>query len=654
MNGKTRRLAALGLALSVAFAAGPAVRAQGFTSMLRSDGFDFRAALQRAALKLFPPKQGGTIYDVRMKERVELHTQGVEVETYGITWNLEPVGEFLRLKLVLDTQTHLDYALRLEGGRIVRAVPMRVVFVSGHPVLGGEGLFAPFEKMGTGDFGPAMGALCDSLLYLERLATAEAQGPKMSDGEFEKLSKALYASLPKPDAALPAFEARTVEGRKIDGAAFRGKKLVAFFGSVTDEDDREMIDTIAAFARTHGDRCSFVFFLGDRPAYLERYLAREKKTLPGHVVLDFEEAQKALFKVPTTPHLLAYDGGRLCESTYHAGPAETARALSRFSARSLGGPWRDRTLPASARARKGAPADEERLRVVARSLFPLASESRLPRVVPGEVQAIYTQGLTVQDVQVFDGAASRGRMQRVRVEFGKGGMVDCAFRLHEGKIQGARLVTPLKAGKLEVDEIGPVFAPFRAVRAERYGPALACLFRGVGHLHRVARGEEKGDAASYRPDEIVNVVKVEQPRPALGEAVPTFALADMAARPFTGRELAGRPALIVLGKLRDAITLEMRVEVDRFIRVHRKKLAFVEIFEDPVYIVQDAMDRGMEFSGTVVSDEKETARTMLKAPYVPYLFAYDRTGRLAAFGPYQGKMQTRSFLAAWAKKHLQK
>lgn len=627
--------------------------AQSAPSMLRSDGFRIKAALHRAALKLFPPKRGGTIYDIRMKERVELHSKGIEYETYTIEWNLQPVGTFTRIKLVFDTDTHLDFAVRLDGGRIIQAMPMRVVFLDRHPVLGVEKLFSPFEGLRSGTFGEAMGALCDSLLYLERIEEGSVEAPKMTDSEFEKLSKALYASLPKPGPTLPAFELTSVQGRKLSASLFGKKVLLAFFGTVTDEADREMIETLRAFAAENASRCSFVFFLGDRPEYLERYLARAKP-LPGHVVLDFSEETKKLFQIPTTPHLVGYQNGQLRLSTLHSGPADTARALSRFRARSLGAPWRSRSLPRSFRDGKPSPEELARLQIVARCLFPLASEKRLPRVELRGSQSVFSKGLAFRHYQVFEGAADRGQFVRVGAEFGKGQTIDCAFRLHRGCIQGARLVTPLKVGKVEVDDLSEVFEPFRRIRAERYGPALATLFRGVAALDRVDGGIEKGDAGSYTDAEIVNVVKVEQPKPLLGDALPTFALKDMSGSAFTGARLAGRPALLVLGKVKDAITLEMRVEIDRFYRVHRKKVELVEIFEDPRYILQDALDHGLTPGGLLVHDEAEAARTLLKAPYVPYLFAYGSRGRLVAFGPYRGKMHTRGFLADFAKNHLKK
>lgn len=306
-------------------------------SLIRSDTFNLASALQRAAARFFPPPAKGTLQQVVLTDRFEVHSEGLEYELYEVQRGYEPVGHLVRAKVLVDSSTRLDLAFKMEGGRVTAVEPLRVPVVEGRAVVGIDRALGAFAEKSAGNYAPGLSALCRSLVFVSRMAEgAKDSGPKMTEEEGRAFSKAFFDSLPKPDPTRPDFAVTTMAGVALKPGSFSGKPLLVFFGTVLDDDSLDMQAVVHEFARSVRNRVGVVTVLCDRTEYVDRWLDRGG-TLEGHTVVDFEEGVRESFKVPTVPYVVGYDAaGGLKVSLLHRDRTTTMDELRRFREATLG------------------------------------------------------------------------------------------------------------------------------------------------------------------------------------------------------------------------------------------------------------------------------------------------------------------------------
>jgi len=295
-------------------------------SLLRSDIFDLQSALQLVAARFFPPQRIGPLYFIEFVERIELHGDGIEYERYTVKREGAHAGSFVRMKLVGDSSTVVDIACKLDGETLIDVVPLRIPMLEGAPCPLLMDVIGSFKGLEPAAFAEAIAGYFHALLFVGRIAGRKDDSPAMT----EEMSKALYASLPKPTPKLPSFSVKTIDGNALTADKLRGKPALFVFGSCSFEQSRDLQATIAAMFDEFRGKLTCVTILDDDPETLAVFEQRGGR-LFGHTVSDFHlDIQKA-FRVPTVPYVLGYDGkGALRLRLLHKGDKETKKAVRNY------------------------------------------------------------------------------------------------------------------------------------------------------------------------------------------------------------------------------------------------------------------------------------------------------------------------------------
>src|SRR5688500_16277249 len=92
-----------------------------------TERFDATPALVAAARKLFPTSAAATVAVTRTRD-LERFGDGFRYETYhALDAKGQPLGELVRVQVHADATSVIDFAVRLEQGKIIATEPVRPV-----------------------------------------------------------------------------------------------------------------------------------------------------------------------------------------------------------------------------------------------------------------------------------------------------------------------------------------------------------------------------------------------------------------------------------------------------------------------------------------------------------------------------------------------
>lgn len=315
-----------------AFVTPSVVFCKSFQSAIRSDTFNLDGALQRVAIKFFPPEQEGIPYFVKMEKRIELHSQGIEYEIYSVQKNYIPIGYFVRYKVFSDDSSRADLALLVNEGMIEKVEPLRISALEGKPFLQSAAMFDSLSGCEVSRYSGPLSKFFKSLIYVEEISkNTKVSGPKMTDEQGTAFSKALFDSLPKPSGDCPDFVFTTIDGKKITRDQLKGKGLLLVWGTFMDFDSREMCKVVSDYAGQMAGKAEVVFVFFDHTEEMNAFVERGG-VIPDNSVLDWSEEYKGVFSIPVVPYLVGYSSmGKLLLSSLYYGKEKTIVKLQQFS-----------------------------------------------------------------------------------------------------------------------------------------------------------------------------------------------------------------------------------------------------------------------------------------------------------------------------------
>ena len=94
------------------------------------------------------------------------------------------------------------------------------------------------------------------------------------------------------------------------------------------------------------------------------------------------------------------------------------------------------------------------------------------------------------------------------------------------------------------------------------------------------------------------------------------------------------------GSLDNATTYQMQTAVYTFFKEAKEKVSLVEIYGNGGPLLMRHIRRGHHFMGKAIADPREENLKKFKAPYIPYVFCYDKKHKLKVFTPYKGMAGT--------------
>jgi len=636
----TSHIVVLALVLALAPLPSPSVGRVG--SVIRSGGPAAEWALQRAALRFFPPVVKGTVYDIVLQDRTELYDEQMEFERLKVqTKGGDLAGTFVRLKVFGAGRTIVDLALRTAGATVTAVQELCIPTIDGQAFPGlGRGLTA-LARTSCSVVAPPLAELFRSMTYVSRAADGTPGGPPITDAVCAGLVRELLARAPKVGTTVPNFALRTATSEVLTPTTFRGRPFAVVLTSLAEEEGRMMLTNLRPLLAD----VPVIEILLDTDEDIESF-RRGGGALGARTVIDFEEAGAATFGAPVTPYLLAYDGqGSLALSTPNLPPAEFTAAVQGWR-RTVG----LRPSPGKATAGSSGPAPTGaaavKAAVLTRALQRLFPDEDWPgrSYHEGQATELFAEGVEYTPLTIVDREGDTAACVLVRVRVRDSGWIAALATIAGEKVTE---LVPLDDVPVTAEILAELLAPLRSARGERWGPTMANLFRALTLLPAIAAGEP---VSTFRPDLATPgtlAMTVEQPRPAPGDGIPAVAgrTVDGAKLP----NLTGRPVLLLFADLRDGLANELRRIVYGYHEAHDKDVILVEIYDDPAAVITRRRDQGETFRGVIVADPSGDTARACKLPYRPYLLGYDGKGVLQAVVPYRGMAATRRALDEFQK-----
>jgi len=267
----------------------------GRPSLIRSDSYNLESSLQRAAAKFFPKKAKGHLYSVLLKDRTEMYTDGVEFETYDVSFmSSGRIGSFTRLKLVTGGDCRVDIAFLMRGNVIVDAFVMRIAVVDGVPITKFRDLLYQLKGKAPVDYPEGFGKFCKSLITISRQCAVPKDQPIMDKAFVE----AFLAALPKPVTSVPDFSVMTHEGKTVTQNNFKGKPFLLFNGSVTYDSALSMYELLQVFQVQSQGKVPIIFNWEDMASVFDRE-SPGIAPMNGTHIIDYSGELKSSFLIPT-------------------------------------------------------------------------------------------------------------------------------------------------------------------------------------------------------------------------------------------------------------------------------------------------------------------------------------------------------------------
>jgi len=296
--------------------------------------------------------------------------------------------------------------------------------------------------------------------------------------------------------------------------------------------------------------------------------------------------------------------------------------------------------------------DEAALATVATRLFALSPTGGIATATETADRRLATQGLRYTNYGVTVGGTLVGTFTRVRARTAGAPDMDVALRLRGGSVTAAVPLQPLVLGTQRIHDLGPCFAPFDGMSAERYGAATAGLFRAMVAVTDFAAGRAVPAPSPSKQSASAPVLTVEQSTPRPGAPCPDFRGISLTGERVSAASFAGRPCIVGVGSTRDAPSLELLEELSTFVDDVGDAVGIVGFYPEPTQYLFERLRSGAPLPGHIVADADGTLRRQFSVPFIPYVLAYDGTHVLQLATPYRGRTRLHVDLAAFRRDHV--
>jgi hypothetical protein len=304
---------------------------------------DDAVLLVAAARRLFAAKGSGGAYRVELLGRTDMLNEGFSYRTYQVIDGGTSVGRFTRVEVPGARGDRVDVAVRLDGEKVVAAVPVRPLKLGDALVDDLSGLTGPFRGIPADRWAGCMAGVFGAFAHLERVVQARAPAT-LERERAASVVNTMTVTQPAPvlGEPCPDFRRYTLDGQRVSRYTYQNRPFMVMLGSLRDSLSTEMTRNLAEFMEENRTKASLVMVLEDRPQHLMDHLKRGG-SFPGTAVSDPEATSRPLFKAPHVPYLFLYDvEGKLVSFTPYPGMMKLRAILASYRARILD-PWKPPT-----------------------------------------------------------------------------------------------------------------------------------------------------------------------------------------------------------------------------------------------------------------------------------------------------------------------
>ncbi|MBI4859504.1 MAG: hypothetical protein HY815_04490 [Candidatus Riflebacteria bacterium] len=324
------RLAAGLTAVLVALCVGAGVMAQNpspVSTLL--DPFDPDDALARIAKKLFAPSASATLV-VTPVARMERFSEGCRYDTYEVRAGAKALGQFVRIQVFPDTESRIDFAIRLDQDRIVACEPLRPVILKGKEFKALPALFAALKDRPAPSYAGGLASIFHSAALLEE----GSKGPRPLGASPAPLISVSQLRIAIGDP-LPDFRLNALSGRVVTRDQLVGRPAVIVFAQVQDGLSQDAL----VFAKRETDRhpgVQFLAVLGNTALEVKQlqYTFGESPEVYPWAALDPDGSVRRAFRARVLPTVHVFDRqGKLAATTLFMGKEALAKEIAKADAR---------------------------------------------------------------------------------------------------------------------------------------------------------------------------------------------------------------------------------------------------------------------------------------------------------------------------------
>lgn len=300
--------------------------------------------------------------------------------------------------------------------------------------------------------------------------------------------------------------------------------------------------------------------------------------------------------------------------------------------------------------------DAASLKAVAAAAVKLFPESKGATPVVSAVKYVerYVDGFEYQvfETTLPDGK-KLGRFTRVLVHPDARSRLDFAVRIDQDRITAFEPVFPILVNGKPFKELPLIFQTVGSLPVPAYAQPLEKFF---GALRLVS----KADAAPPPPYKPVPgaqpILSVESRRLALGQPMPGFELQDLTGATVSSTGWKGRPAIVAFGELKEEASRVLLKTVERFAETV-PETNVLKVLLDSAQQKDDliSLEREPEvLLRRAALDPDRKLATLFQVPLTPYVYVFDRQGKVAYSASWPGADKLRSELAETFEKLLKR
>lgn len=240
------------------------------------------------------------------------------------------------------------------------------------------------------------------------------------------------------------------------------------------------------------------------------------------------------------------------------------------------------------------------------------------------------------DVYEVRGPSETAKLIRLQVHPDATSQIDLALRYEGGKIAG---VVPLRDVILEgkpFARLPELFALLAKRPAKAYARGLSRFFEGLELLEQGAAGPRPAPVAG--PAGVPPMMSAKQRTLAAGEILPAFKGTALTGEPLTEAALAGRPAMVVFGGLRQSRVHDAVIACAKLSRKY-PAIALLAVVTDPAKDALALLPPAVAgwLAPRTLADEDRTVTRAFKVVAVPYIVLFDARGKMFAHEFFTGR-----------------